>query len=88
MQHLDHIVIAGVNAQLFGLNQQNLPLHQLGGNLLLDVVNNHRVVGVLRVLALDLLAGALAHLLLGDLFAGGEQAVVPVGVDHGVGIGA
>ena len=36
VQELDHIVVGGVDAQLLGLSQQNLPLHQLLANLLLD----------------------------------------------------
>ena len=61
MQELGHIVVGGVDAQLFGLDQQNLLLHQLLANLLLEDAHDHRVVGVLRVAPLQLLAGELAN---------------------------
>ena len=87
MQKLGHIVVGGLDAQLLGLDQQNLLLHQLLANLLLDHVFDLRVAGVLGIPLLYLPAGALADRLLADRYARGEQTAIPVGVDRGVGVG-
>ena len=82
-----HIVVGGADAQLVRLLQQHLLLHQLLADLLLKEVEDHRIVGILRAALLQLLAGNLLHPHLAHRVARGEEAAVPVGVDHGIGVG-
>ncbi len=86
-RYLMHIVIGGANPQLVRLLEQYLLLNLLLANLLLEEVENHRVVGILRAALLQLLARNLLYLLLADRVSRRQKAAVPVGVDHGISIG-
>jgi len=55
VQELAYITLRRVDAQLFGLEQQNLPLHQLLANLLLNHARDRRVASVLGITLLHLL---------------------------------
>ena len=85
VQILAHIVVGDADAELLGLRQQNLLLHQLLADALLEETQDHGVIRI--VLLLRHLPGALADRLLADRFARREEAAVPVGVDHGIGVG-
>ena len=83
---LPHIVIGDMNAELLRLGQHHLLLNQLLAYLLLEQVHDHGIVGILRIALAHLRLRQLRHFLLADHFAGGEEAAVPVGIDHRKGV--
>jgi hypothetical protein len=87
MEVVHHIVGGSADAQVVGLFQQHLLLHQLRANLLGKEVHDHRIVRILRIPLLNLLARHLLHPDLGYHVAGGDEAAVPVGIDHRIGVG-
>ncbi len=87
MQVLHYVRVGRPDAQPMRLGEQHLLLHQLLADLLRKEVQNHRIVRILRIPLLNLLARNLVDPLLGHHFAGGEEAAVPVGIDHRIRIG-
>ena len=67
--------------------KKHLLLHQLLAHLLLEILQQHWIVGVLRAALAQLVLRHLIHVRLGDGIARGEDAAVPVRVDDGVGVG-